>query len=155
MPSHRGGKSTVMALIQRFYDPVEGAVGSLRLCWPGVDDVQAHPLTRCVSSRIGSSAEVLIGEQRANLASLNIRWWRRKACGARSGGIGRPSDPLIRSVELWMVSSLQPCGDCLGPIFEGGLCWPRAHPFQHHCAEQCSLWVRILTFGALVQAFRF
>lgn len=41
-----GGKSTVMALLQRFYDPVEGMV--------------------------------LVGEQRANLADLNIRWWRRQ-----------------------------------------------------------------------------
>lgn len=41
-----GGKSTVMALIQRFYDPMAG--------------------------------QVLVGQQRASLADLDVRWWRRQ-----------------------------------------------------------------------------
>ncbi|CAL1142099.1 unnamed protein product [Cladocopium goreaui] len=41
-----GGKSTVMCLLQRFYDPQEGSV--------------------------------LIGQDKATLSSLNIRWWRKQ-----------------------------------------------------------------------------
>eukprot|EP00930_Biecheleria_cincta_P042445 TRINITY_DN29208_c0_g1_i1.p1 TRINITY_DN29208_c0_g1~~TRINITY_DN29208_c0_g1_i1.p1 ORF type:complete len:1315 (-),score=229.41 TRINITY_DN29208_c0_g1_i1:121-3717(-) len=41
-----GGKSTVMAMLQRFYDPQSG--------------------------------DVLVGNERKPLASLNIRWWRRQ-----------------------------------------------------------------------------
>jgi len=41
-----GGKSTVMAMLQRFYDPQSG--------------------------------EVLVGEERKALSTLNIRWWRRQ-----------------------------------------------------------------------------
>eukprot|EP00435_Cladocopium_sp_Y103_P059194 s354_g21.t1 len=41
-----GGKSTVMCLLQRFYDPQEGSV--------------------------------LIGQDKAILSSLNIRWWRKQ-----------------------------------------------------------------------------
>lgn len=40
------GKSTVMCLLQRFYDPQEGSV--------------------------------LIGQDKATLSSLNIRWWRKQ-----------------------------------------------------------------------------